>query len=163
MKRLLSLGSLVLLSLVILGSFGCEQSDLGRYCVVGFDNSSGGEGVKAINSEAPECLDRICILQTKVVTNEEDEKVIETTQFCSKKCSADGDCSGADSQANCNQGFVCILLGEESQDLAGKCICECKDFLTTPDLCYSRCSNTNRQKDDCCNGDDIASCPENMD
>jgi len=161
MKRLMSLGSAVILSFLLLGSVGCEESDLGRYCVVGFDNSSGGEGVKAINSEAPECLDRICILQTKVIVDSTtEEKTIETTQFCSKKCSADGDCSGADSQANCNQGFVCILLGEESQDLAGKCVCECRDFLTTADLCYSRCSNSNREKDECCTGEDLQSCPE---
>ncbi len=164
MKRLLSLAFVAAISLMIFSTFGCEESDLGRYCVVGFDNASGGDGVKAINSEAPECLERICILQTKVVRTDDtvEEEEVVSTRFCSKKCSGDGDCKGGDSQAGCTGGFVCIRLGQESQDLEGKCICECRDYLTTPDLCYSRCSESNSKSDSCCDGTDPDSCPEQL-
>jgi hypothetical protein len=154
MKKHISVAFVALLSVFVISLTGCEESDLGRYCVVGFDNTTGGEGVKAINSEAPECLDRICILQTMVsVSDTEEATELETIQYCSKKCSSDSDCKSADSSANCSQGFVCILMGQESKDLDGKCICECKDFLTKADLCYSRCSISNRDKDEMCDSD----------
>ncbi|MBN2722606.1 MAG: hypothetical protein JXR95_00885 [Deltaproteobacteria bacterium] len=147
MKKLITLAFIISAAAV----FGaCEETDLGRYCVVGFDNESGLEGVKAINAEAPECLDRICVFQASPVTTEDSE--IETIQYCSKKCGSDGDCSGGD-KSNCSSGFICIRIGEESEDLNSKCICECRDFLTAKDVCQNRCKTGDSDKDDACNQD----------
>jgi len=137
------------LSLLTLFSFGCEQKDLGRYCVVGFDPATGGDGVKAINAEAPECLERLCVLQSRIVLEAENE-VSQTVQYCSQKCGNDGECKGGEKPEHCDSGFVCIRLGAETGDLNGKCICECRDFLTEADLCLGRCKNSDRTNDDSC-------------
>jgi hypothetical protein len=138
-------GLLMIASVLFLAS--CEQKDLGRYCVVGFDNSTGGIGVKAINAEAPECLDRICVLQTLSIG---DASEIQSVQYCSQKCKNDSECSGADKSVDCAGGFDCIRLGAESTDLSGKCICECRDYLTKADKCVSRCSAGDLAGDDDC-------------
>jgi len=136
-------------SLLLLFAAGCEQKDLGRYCVVGFDPSTGGNGVKAINPEAPECIERLCVLQSRVATVN-NEEVNQTVQYCSQKCGSDGECKGGDKPEYCDSGFVCVRLGDETGQLSGKCICECRDFLTEADLCLSRCKNSDREKDESC-------------
>lgn len=149
MKKLFSF-AVLMTSLMIFAS--CEETDLGRYCVVGFDNSSGTAGVKAINAEAPECLDRICVFQSRIDPEDPEAKAIETLQYCSKKCGGDGDCSGGE-KGSCVKGFICIRIGGESEDLEGKCICECRDFLTTKDICDNRCKDSESIKDEECDTD----------
>jgi hypothetical protein len=148
MKRTAFLISILTVSFAMLFLSGCEEKDLGRYCVVGFDSST-GSGVKAINSEAPECLDRICVLQTQIVTID-DATSLETAQYCSQKCSDDGGCKDPDKAVNCTQGFLCIRLGQESDDLNGQCICECRDYLSPVDICFKRCSLGNATSDEEC-------------
>ncbi|MBU1221363.1 hypothetical protein KKF34_02675 [Myxococcota bacterium] len=147
MKKLFSF-AVLMISLMVFAS--CDETDLGRYCVVGFDNASGTAGVKAINAEAPECLDRICVFQSRISPTDVEE--IETMQYCSKKCSGDGDCSDSE-KGSCSLGFICIRIGGESEDLNGKCICECRDFLTTKDFCDNRCKLSEATKDDECDLD----------
>ncbi len=159
MQRLTTFFVLITLSFFILINTGCEETDLGRYCVVGFDDETAGAGVKVINAEAPECLDRICVLQTCpkdsngnciVGGSTSDSTDLKTAQYCSTKCSDDSGCTDADSGANCDKGFICIRLGDESEGLADKCICECRDYLSTVDECNFRCSTGNRENDEEC-------------
>ncbi|MBU1242921.1 hypothetical protein KKD52_03520 [Myxococcota bacterium] len=137
------------LSLLTLFSFGCEQTDLGRYCVVGFDPATGGDGVKAINAEAPECLQRLCVLQSRMVL-EGDAEVSQTVQYCSQKCGSDSECKGGEKPEHCDSGFVCIRMGAETGALDGKGICECRNFLTEADLCLGRYKASDRNNDDSC-------------
>lgn len=52
-----------------IGTLGCEQNDLGRYCIVGqpvptFGSDIYGQpSVTILNLEAPECTNRLCIQQ----------------------------------------------------------------------------------------------------
>ncbi len=151
MKRTVTM-MIAAFSLLALFSLGCEEQDLGRYCVVGFDPVSSGEGVKAINAEAPECLQRLCILQSRVIFDSNDNQISQSVQYCSQKCDDDGGCKDGEKVEHCDNGFVCIRLGRETGELDGTCICECRDFLTAADLCLSRCKASDRQKDSSCSG-----------
>ena len=143
MKKAVILFSLLAASFLLLS--GCEQNDLGRYCVVGFDSSSADTGIKAINTEAPECINRLCILQTPL-TEAEDAKNI---QFCSQKCTADSDCSSPSSKKQCGK-FVCIKVGDEIPSLSGKGVCQCYEKLASDTLCHNRYNLKDINKEEDC-------------
>jgi hypothetical protein len=146
----------VIVSVLALSALGCEQNDLGRYCVVGqpvpnFNaNVSGQPSVTVLNIEAPECNDRICLRQgpfKEHPTAESAENcpepyywdsdhgcIYDVKAFCTSECNKHKDCKAGSQDANgnvCTQ-YVCHKQ-KEGEAFEGHCICVCKDFLIDPD------------------------------
>ena len=141
--------------------FGCEQTDLGRYCVVGqaippidLNNEYGQPSVTVLNIEAPECSGRICLQQgpKALYPSQSDNGCNETNcpapyfcdpdsgkciykvkAFCTTECKKHSDCKagGEDSNGAVCSQFVCHKQ-ERGETFEGHCICMCKDFLIKP-------------------------------
>jgi hypothetical protein len=151
----------ILITLAI-ASWGCEENDLGRYCVVGqrvpsFENTNtvGQPSVTILNIEAPECNDRICLQQGPFqlhpdgigCTNTECQPpwtcgtgsydgdcVYNVRAFCTKECTKHKNCKEGPQSANGDQCTKYVCHKQAPGDpFEGHCICVCKDFLINPD------------------------------
>ena len=111
---------------------GCSEDDLGRYCVSGYDPMTAEPGQMAYNTEAPECVDRLCILQAPSEAALQQNQDLKPIQYCSHKCSSDSDCGGADD--TCPDGYVCTAI--KAGALGGSCACACKTYFGGE---YSQC------------------------
>lgn len=143
---------------LVVAAVGCEQNDLGRYCVVGQpvpqfnENIFGQPSVTVLNLEAPECNKRLCLQQGPFklhpeATNCQDALcqppygcdsanrcVYNVKSMCTKECKKHSDCKAGSQEANgevCSE-YVCHkqAKGEAFED---HCICVCKDFLLDPE------------------------------
>lgn len=118
---------------------GCNQSDLGRYCFVGAQttNSNAEGSITILNTEAPECGERLCLKQggykcTAGAENcagntAEQEKV---QAMCTSECSENKDCEKSDENVNGCKSYVCQEQGAET-GFGDHCICVCRDFIRT--------------------------------
>lgn len=116
---------------------GCNQSDLGRYCFVGADDSSNTNtmALTILNTEAPECAERLCLKQGgfKCVDGEENcsgapDNQEKIAPMCTMECSENKDCKKSDENVNGCSKFVCQAQGEET-GFGDHCICVCLDFI----------------------------------
>jgi len=118
---------------------GCNQNDLGRYCFVG---AEGGENsntlaLTILNTEAPECGQRLCLKQGGYKCAEEDVNCsatpaaqVKIQSMCTKECSKNKDCEKSDENVNGCKKYVCQEQGAET-GFGDHCICVCLDFIRT--------------------------------
>ena len=128
--------TLVLSALFVLLAAGCSQRDLGRYCFVGAEgtgNSNAGD-VTILNTEAPECGERLCLQQggykcvdgsnaCPTAANQEDLRAM-----CTLECEVNKDCKETDENVNGCGNYVCQRQPETS-GFPNRCICVCLDFI----------------------------------
>jgi hypothetical protein len=133
----------LLLPLFALGlSVACNQTDLGRYCFVGTEtgnaNGNGSGTTTALNTEAPECGERLCVKQQGwrcldgTSTCPEANRQIYPQATCTKECTKHDDCNQGNENVNSCGKFVCQKQGTET-GFGDHCICVCLDFLRDVD------------------------------
>ncbi len=118
---------------------GCNQNDLGRYCFVG---AEGGENsntmsLTILNTEAPECGQRLCLKQggfrctdESVNCSGDPSSQVKIQPMCTKECTENKDCEKSDENVNGCSKYVCQQQGEET-GFGNHCICVCLDYLRT--------------------------------
>ncbi len=120
---------------------GCDQNDTGRYCFVG---AEGGENsntmsLTILNTEAPECGQRLCLKQggyrctdpdQLCDTNPAENPQLIINPMCTKECSKNSDCEKSDENVNGCKKYVCQEQGAET-GFGDHCICVCLDFIRT--------------------------------
>lgn len=118
---------------------GCNQSDLGRYCFVGAqtDNSNAEGAITILNTEAPECGERLCLKQGgyKCADGAENcagntAEQVKVQSMCTMECSKNKDCEKSDENVNGCKKYVCQEQGAET-GFGDHCICVCLDFIRT--------------------------------
>jgi hypothetical protein len=127
----------LLLSVLLVG--GCSQNDLGRYCFVG---AEGGENTNSIsltilNTEAPECGERLCLKQGGYVCDDGSTTCAEDLRLklqpmCTMECEQNADCEKTDDNVNGCSRYVCQAQGQET-GFGDHCICVCLDFIRDAD------------------------------
>jgi hypothetical protein len=117
---------------------GClgGKTPVGMLCDLGVDISGDvPPTVVLVNPIAPECPSGICLLPSK-------ERGTNTAPLCTALCESDGDCSDHElrdrndpNDRRCRDGFSCrrVLPGLETNPLACKRVCVCRDFVRTGD------------------------------
>lgn len=123
----------LLFSALLVG--GCSQKDLGRYCFVGVeggDNSNAGS-LQALNTEAPECGERLCLQQGGYKCSDgstacSEDKRVKLQPMCTQECGSNADCEKTPDNVNGCSKYVCQRQGDET-GFGDHCICVCLDFL----------------------------------
>jgi len=120
---------------ILLGA--CSQRDLGRYCFVG---AEGGENsntfaLAILNTEAPECGDRLCLKQKGWKCPDDAEGCLDPPvnpeklrPMCTRECEKNKDCQTGDENVNGCRKFVCQTQGAET-GFGDHCICVCLDYI----------------------------------
>ncbi len=116
---------------------GCNQNDLGRYCFVGAEGgeNSNSMSLTILNTEAPECGERLCLKQGgyKCVEGVDNcstipEDQVKIQPMCTKECTENKDCEKSDENVNSCAKYVCQEQGAET-GFGEHCICVCLDYI----------------------------------
>ncbi len=133
MKKLLSL---TLLAIAVALPFAllpaCGDEDTGIPCTVPQRSGDAGAGGIIVNSQSLMCRSRLCIYFPAA----------SAQALCTRICSSEDDCPGANEIETCSTGFACI----EAQSVGSlKCckMCVCKKFIQGVDAggSSSACQN----------------------
>jgi hypothetical protein len=128
--------SLLFVSVLIAG---CNQNDVGRYCFVGAEGgaNSNVDALTILNTEAPECGQRLCLKQggyrctnqdLPCVADTNENPKIKINPMCTKECGKNKDCEKSDENVNGCRKYVCQEQGAET-GFGDHCICVCLDFI----------------------------------
>lgn len=123
----------------LLASGACSQRDLGRYCFVGAEGGQNSNDISLtiLNTEAPECGERLCLKQGGYTCPEGAPSCTEDLReklqpMCTQECKENKDCEKTDENVNGCSKYVCQAQGQET-GFGEHCICVCLDFIRSPD------------------------------
>ena len=117
----------------------CQNSDLGRFCVVGADPTDPSTAAEEkLNTSAPECEQRLCLGQRGYRCANGDASCVSSPNshlplksICTQPCTQNADCTGGDENINGCRRYVCQkpAFGVMYDD----CFCGCLDYMRDAD------------------------------
>jgi hypothetical protein len=113
----------------LLAAAGCEDKGIGRPCDITQD---AGAAQGAYNTNATDCPSRMCIKPNVQPGISND---LDTTSYCSARCSSDSDCDGQTrdptnpDDTRCRKGYTCASVFGKGPLCCAK-LCLCRDFFS---------------------------------
>ena len=120
----------VVVALLAMSLFGCENKHIGRPCTLDLPDDGGSSTTGAVTNVTGEvlaCPSRICLQPGA-------ELATDTGPFCTAECSTNDDCSdgelrgSAPDDKRCKKGFACGVATELGEFCCKK-LCICLDFV----------------------------------